>query len=77
MIKDLIEVARGRKKANLLLKNARVVDVFNCTIEEMNIAISSGIFVGPGEYEAEEVLDLNGKIVAPGFIDGHVHIESS
>lgn len=77
MLKDRIDVAAGRKKADLVLKNASYVDVFNCRVLKGDIAVSDGKIVGTGEYEGEEEIDLSGKIVLPGLIDGHVHIESS
>jgi adenine deaminase len=74
---DLIKVARGDAPADLLLKNARVVNVFTGDIEETNIAIVNTDIVGLGDYEAREVVDLGGRYVCPGFIDAHVHIESA
>lgn len=72
-----IEVAHGEEPADLMLKNARVVNVFSGDIHETHVAIYDGIIVGLGDYEAKTVIDLGGKFVCPGFIDGHVHIESS
>jgi adenine deaminase len=74
---DLIEVARGDEPADLLLKNARVVNVFTGDIEETHIAIVHSRIAGLGEYQAREVVDLAGRYVCPGFIDAHVHIESA
>jgi adenine deaminase len=76
-IGDIIQVARGDKPAELLLKNARVVNVFSGEIEETSIAITHSRIVGLGEYEAREVIDLKDRFVCPGFIDAHVHIESA
>ncbi len=73
----LIQVARGEQPAELLLKNARVVNVFSGEIEETSIAITHSRIVGLGDYPAEQVTDLKGKYVCPGLIDGHVHIESA
>ncbi len=73
----IIKAARGEEPAELLLKNARVVNVFSGEIEETSIAITHSRVVGLGEYEAQQVVDLNGKYVCPGFIDAHVHIESA
>src|SRR5881396_3054537 len=73
----IIQVARGEQPAELLLKNARVVNVFSGEIEETFIAITHSRVVGLGEYDARQVIDLKGRFVAPGFIDAHVHIESS
>ncbi len=75
---DLISVARGDKPADLILANARVVNTFNGEVESGNIAIYGDFIAGIGDYrEAKKVVDLAGKYVAPGLIDGHVHIESS
>ncbi|CAN5424183.1 adenine deaminase [soil metagenome] len=74
----LLAVARGDEPADLLLKNARLVNVFSGEIDQTDIAIAGGKIagVGPG-YTAKETLDLNGAYVSPGLIDAHVHIESS
>lgn len=72
-----VKVARGDKKADLVLKNCQIINVFNGKIEKGDIAISDGIIMGIGDYEGEVEFDVKGKYVAPGFIDGHVHIESS
>jgi adenine deaminase len=74
---EIIERARGDEKADLLLRNARVVNVFSHEIIETNVAIASDRIVGLGDYQARETIDLQGRAVCPGFIDGHVHIESS
>jgi adenine deaminase len=73
----LIQSARGQIPAELLLKNARVVNVFTGEIEETSIAISHSRVVGLGEYDAAAITDLKGAYVCPGFIDTHVHIESA
>jgi adenine deaminase len=78
MLKDIIQTARGKKKADLLLLNANVVNVFSLEIIKTNIAILGDVIVGLGDgYEARKQVDLNGMFVSPGFIDAHVHIESS
>ncbi|MFC1957648.1 adenine deaminase [Chloroflexota bacterium] len=75
---DLISVAKGELPADLVLANARVVNVFNGEIETGNVAIYRGRIAGVGDYhQAKEVLDLGGKYLAPGLIDGHTHLESS
>lgn len=76
-MKKLISAAKGEIKAELLLKNCRVMNVFTGSIEKTNIAVCSGVIAGLGEYEAEEEIDLDGCCTAPSFIDAHVHIESS
>ncbi len=75
--KDLIEVAAGRKKADFVIENCRVVNVFSQEIIYGNLAVSKGVFVGMGDYEGEQVIDGEGKYIVPGLIDSHVHIESS
>ncbi len=77
-ISQLIHVARGDAPADLLLKNARVVNVFSGEIEETGVAIAHSRVVGLGnDYPAQRVVDLGGKYIAPGLIDAHVHIESA
>jgi len=76
-IKHLIDVAAKRKKAELLLKNCKIVNVFSNEIIEGDLAIDSGKIIGIGNYEGIVEIDLKGKYVAPGLIDSHVHIESS
>jgi adenine deaminase len=76
--RQLILMAKGDLPADLLLANARVVNVFTGEIEAGNVAIYRGRIAGVGDYhQAKEVLDLKGKYLAPGLIDGHVHLESS
>jgi adenine deaminase len=76
-IKDRIAFAKGAREADLLLTNAQLINVLSARVEPQTIAIAQGQVVGFGEYPAKEVLDLKGKFLAPGFIDAHVHIESS
>ena len=76
-LKDIIKAAQGERPVDLLLTNARVVNVLSGEIVSQAIAISDGIIVGFGRYEAKTVLDLNNRFIAPGFIDAHVHIESA
>ena len=74
----LISVARGERPADLLLANVKVVNVFTGEIEPGNVAICGDRIAGVGDYhQAREVLDLTGKYLAPGFINGHTHLESS
>lgn len=74
----LISVARGELPADLLLANARVVNVFTGEIETGNVAICGDRIAGIGDYQqAEQVLDLGGRYLAPGLINGHTHLESS
>lgn len=75
---EILDVARDVKRGELLLKNARVVNVFNETVEKADVVVHKGIIAGVGDYsEADEVVDLKGAYLAPGFMDAHVHIESS
>ena len=76
-LKELILAARGVEKADLVLKNARILNVFTGEVEDGDVAIRNGYIAGIGSYEGETEIDLMGKIVCPGLIDGHIHIESS
>ncbi|VFQ46717.1 adenine deaminase [Desulfoluna butyratoxydans] len=76
-LKNLIDVAAGRVEADLVIKNAKVVDVYNGTIVEGDIAVTGGLIAGVGEYAAANEVDAKGQYAAPGFIDSHIHIESS
>jgi len=76
-LKNTIEISGGAKQVDLLLKNARIINTFAGDIHEDNVAIHNGKVVGFGDYNAKETIDLQGAYLAPGFIDGHVHIESS
>lgn len=67
----------GRVPADVVIKNCKVVNVFSGEITEGNIAIGGGQIAGIGEYEGKEVIDAEGRYAAPGFIDSHIHIESS
>ena len=77
LLEEVIQVARGEVEVDLLLKNAQVVNVFSGDIHRTNVAISHTRVVGLGQYRAKRVIDLEGRYVAPGLIDAHVHIESS
>lgn len=72
-----IDLAYGNIKAEMVLKNAKIVNVFSHEIIDGDIAIDNGKIVGIGKYDGLEEIDMKGKYVSPGFIDGHVHIESS
>lgn len=76
-LKRQISVAAGEKKARLVLKNARIINVFTESVMKADIAIQDGYIAGTGTYEGEEEIDLGGSYVCPGFIDGHIHLESS
>ena len=73
----IIDVAAGRVKADLVLKNATFVNVFSGELETKDIAVAEGLIVGLGSYEGNTEADMTGKIVCPGFIDAHIHLESS
>jgi adenine deaminase len=74
---ELIRSARGQKPVDLVFANARIINVFSGEIFSGNIAVSDGYIVGFGTYDAENTVDIGDRFVAPGFIDAHVHIESS
>lgn len=77
-LEKLIVVARGEAPADLLLSNARIVNTFTAEIEKGNVAICQGRIAGIGDYrQAKQTIDLEGKYLAPGLINGHIHIESS
>lgn len=76
-LKNKITIAKGDKKAQLVLKNCKIINVFTNEIIEGDVAIEKDTIVGIGQYDGIEEIDLKGKYLSPGFIDGHVHIESS
>ena len=73
----IVNVASGRQKADLVLKNATYVNVFSNELCQGDIAVAKGQIVGMGSYDGEVEVDVSGKIVCPGFIDAHIHLESS
>ena len=76
-LRKLIEVAAGCVPADLVIKNCKIVNVFSGKIQEGNIAFSGNQIAGIGDYEGKKVIDAEGRYAAPGFIDSHIHIESS
>ena len=76
-LKEIITAARGDAPADLLLVNAKIINVFSGRVVDGSIAVKQGYIVGFGDYDAAETVDLKGRFVAPGFIDSHLHIESS
>ena len=77
-MEKIIKIAKGEEKADLVLKNARVINVFSEEIYDADIALCDGLIAGVASgYQGKEEIDLNEKYVSPSFIDGHVHIESS
>ncbi|MEA5144301.1 MAG: adenine deaminase [Oscillibacter sp.] len=73
----IIDVASGREKADLVLKNATYVNVFSNELCQGDIAVAEGLIVGMGQYTGKVEVDVSGKIVCPGFVDAHIHLESS
>ena len=73
----VIDVAAGRDPADLVLKNATYVNVFSNELCHGDIAVAEGLIVGMGEYHGKVEVDVSGKLVLPGFIDAHIHLESS
>ena len=73
----IINAAAGREPADLVLKNAAYVNVFSNEICHGDIAVAEGLIVGMGEYNGAEEVDCGGKIVLPGFLDAHIHLESA
>ena len=73
----VIDVAAGRVPADLVLKNTTYVNVFSNELCRGDIAVAEGLIVGMGEYHGKVEADVGGKIVLPGFIDAHIHLESS
>ncbi|WP_078408409.1 adenine deaminase [Priestia abyssalis] len=70
--------ASGKKiPADIVIKNGKIIDVFNLAIIEADVAISAGMIVGIGNYEGKTTIDAQGRYISPAFIDSHVHIESS
>jgi len=77
-LKELIRIAKGESPADLLLTNARLINTFTAEVEPANVAICKGRIAGVGDYHhAKQVIDLKGKYLAPGLINGHTHVESS
>lgn len=77
MNKIVLDMARGLRKAPLVLKNATIINVFTETLQKGDVAIYEDTIIGIGNYNGEIEIDCSGKYVSPGFIDGHIHIESS
>lgn len=73
----IIAVAAGRKKADLVLKNAKYLNVFSNEFLCGDIAVANGLIAGVGKYDGKTEIDVSGKLVLPGFIDAHIHLESS
>jgi adenine deaminase len=76
-VSQKLSIARGEHPAELLFKNAKLVNVLSGEIHPANIAVDDGRIVGIGDYKARKVIDLRGAYLAPSLIDGHFHVESS
>ncbi len=77
MKKRLIDVAMGREKPDLILKGAKVLNVFTEKLEEKDVAVCDGMIAGLGVYDGDNVVDLRGKYLTPGLLDAHMHLEST
>ena len=73
----IIDAAAGREPADLVLKHATYVNVFANQLCTADIAVAEGVIVGMGDYSGTTEVDCTGKIVLPGFLDAHIHLESS
>ncbi|MDX8362125.1 adenine deaminase [Cytobacillus sp. IB215316] len=76
-LKKRIAASNQTNEADLVIKNGKIVDLFNLDIINADVAITDGVFVGIGKYSGKEEIDAKGKYIVPSFIDSHVHIESS
>lgn len=77
-LQERVAVSDGREKADLVIKNGRIVNVFSGEIMEGDIAIKNGYIAGIGDFsEGEQIIDAAGEFIVPGFIDAHVHVESA
>ncbi|MBQ3264384.1 MAG: adenine deaminase [Ruminococcus sp.] len=76
-LKRIIDVAMGREKADLVLKGASVLNVFTEQLEHKDVAICDGMIAGLGRYDGTKEVDVTGKIIVPGFMDAHMHLEST
>jgi adenine deaminase len=77
LLQEILEVARGDRIADLVLRNAQLINVFSGRVEMVDLAVHRGFVVGSGAYGAQETLELDGAYLCPGFIDGHIHLEST
>ena len=72
-----LSVARGETPAEMVFKNAQLVNVLSGEIHDANVAVDGGRIVGIGDYQGRETIDLRAHTLAPSLIDGHFHVESS
>jgi adenine deaminase len=78
LLKKRIDAAAGRTPADTVIINCKIIDVYNSAIiQGKNIAITDGYIIGVGDYQGANIIDAKGQYAAPGFIDSHIHIESS
>ena len=77
ILKHRLEVARGERPADLLIRNARVINVLSGEIHQADVAVVDDVFVGFSGKEATRIIDAAGRYLCPGLIDGHIHIEST
>ncbi|UHA72444.1 adenine deaminase [Paenibacillus sp. 481] len=76
-LQQRLAASSKRKPADIVIRNGRIIDVFNLELIEGDIAITDGVIVGIGNYEGQQIIDAAGRYISPAFIDAHVHIESS
>ena len=76
-VQQKLAIARGEQPAELLFKNARLVNVLSGEIHPASVAVDDGRVIGIGDYRAKKIIDLKGAYLAPSLIDGHFHVESS
>ena len=74
---EMLAAARGDIPCDLVITQARVVNVLSAEIEEATVAVHGGLVVGIGEYTGRETVEAGGRYLAPGFIDAHIHVEST
>ena len=76
-IQKKLDAARGDSPCDMVIKNAKIIDVFSSEIIESSVGITDGTIVGIGEYEGEKNIDAKGAFLVPGFVEGHIHVEST
>jgi len=76
-LKNKLAAARGDSHCGLVIKNTKIVNVFSNEIIESSVGITDGTIVGIGEYEGEKTIDADGAYLIPGFVEGHIHVEST
>src|SRR5262249_5283717 len=76
-LEQKLSIARGERSAELVFKDAQLVNVLSGEIHPANVAVEDGRVIGFGDYEGQRVIDLQGAYLAPSLIDGHFHVESS